>query len=271
MEVAIVLKRSSMCLWFLLAICLSVCGADKAAAPPAPVTSGEMEKLKLYSDNDAGYSMRIPDGYSKLTEDETREVFHGISENFGKEAGQRVLRRPPAFFKGPPDLKDTKLKPPSLAIGYSDLDEPIDPTQMAFYKEKLEEQLRKTGDKFGDINISMVMVDGITSLRIEHDVLNPMDNSRARLIKIAVPGSGRRFDIVFNFSPEQSTSVESAVATVLHTFKVNSHAAIDPETKSKWTRILYWTIGGFALGILLSVLLKVLSGVGETEPESSPK
>jgi len=250
---------------------LSVFAADKAAPAPAePPTSGvgggDMEKLKLFSDNDAGYSMRIPDGYQRLTEDETREVFHGISEYFGKEAGERVLRRPPAYFKGPPDLKDTKAKPPSLAVGYTDLDEPIDPEKMSIYKEKIEEQLRKTGDKSGEINVSMVQVDGITALRIEHDVINPIDSSRARLIKIAVPGNARRFDIVFNFSPEQTSNVDPAVATILRSFKINSHPSLDPETKSRWTRILYWTIGGFALGIILSILLKVLSGVGEKEP-----
>ena len=138
-------------------------------------------------------------------------------------------------------------------------------------KEKLEEQLRKTGDRFGEITVTMAMVDGITCLRIEHDVINPIDNSRARLIKIAIPGNGRRFDIVFNFSPEQTVSVEPAVATVQRSFKVNSHPALDPETKNRWTRILLWTVGGFALGIILSILLKVLSGVGESEPKSTPQ
>ena len=252
----------------LLAQCLSAAAADPSAPPdepPAPA-AGDMEKLKLFSDSDAGYSMRIPDGYQRLTEDETREVFHSISEYFGKEAGERVVRRPPAYFKGAPDPKDPKLKPPSLAVGYTDLDEPIDPEKMGFYKEQLETQLRKTGDKSGDVKVSLVQVDGITALRVELDLINP-DNTRDRVIKIAVPGNGRRYEIAFNYSPEQTASVEPAVATVLRSFKINSHPSLDPETKNRWTRIIYWTVGGFALGIILSILLKVLSGVGEKEPE----
>ncbi|HEY3324861.1 MAG TPA: hypothetical protein VGP72_30695 [Planctomycetota bacterium] len=237
-------------------------------APPAAVPL-DFEKLSLFKDPDAGYSMRVPEGFARLSDEENRQVFRGITEYMGKQAGERALRRPPAWFKGPADPTNAKLPPPSLAIGYTDLTEPVDPTQMSRYKEELEEAFRKQGEKFGDFSVALASVGGVTSLRIEREIVSVVDGSHGRVVNLAVPGNGRRYDIVFNYSPEQAAHVQPAIETVTRTFRLES-ALLDPQTKSKWTRILIWTIGGFIVGIVLSLLLRVLAGVGD-KPDTPTK
>ncbi|HYG76005.1 MAG TPA: hypothetical protein VEK08_13455 [Planctomycetota bacterium] len=248
----------------LLSLNLLAADSPKAAeSKPA----GPDDNLTLFEDADAGYSLRVPEGFVKLSQDESREVFRGISEHFGKQAGERALRRPPAWFRGPAEGGSVKLLPPSLAIGYTELAGQIDPSQMQRYKTELEEEMRKRGDDFGEIKVSLIDVGGINSLRIEHDVVSPLDRVRNRIVNVAVPGNGRRYDIVMNFSPEQAEKVEAALATVVRTFKVKNPPIMDAAAQSRWSRVLLWTLGGFAAGVLLSFLLKVLSGVGEKVPE----
>jgi hypothetical protein len=240
------------------------------AAPKAPEAGPtELQKLELYEDKDAGFSLRIPSGFARLTESENREVFKGLSDYFGKQIGDRALRRPPAWFRGPSDAKNSKLLPPSLAIGYTDMVGVIDPSRLSTYKEEIEKEYKKRGEMHGDIIVTILTVSGVNALRIEHDLISPIDNSRSRIVKVAVPGGERRYDIVLNYSPEQTEQVEPALATALNTFKIDTKPVIDAETKSQWTRVAMWTGGMFVLGVVLSLLLKVLSGVGEKQPEKS--
>ena len=255
--------RSSVILFPAVVIIGSLAAAADTA--PAPDTT----PLVLFNEPAAGYSMRIPAGYERLTEDENREVFRGLSEYYGKEVGERVLRRPLACFKGPINPKKPKEKPPALAVGYSGPGEPIDPAKLPGYKDKLEQEYRKSGEKYGEITIGIVKVDGINSLRVEHDSFSPIDNSRSRTIKVIVRGSEASYDIVFDFSGDQAANVEGALDTVLSTFKISLHPMVDQETTSKWTRVALWTVGCFVVGILLSMLLKMLAGVGEKTPEES--
>ena len=97
-------------------------------------------------------------------------------------------------------------------------------------------------------------------------MFNPVDNSRSRIVMVMIPGRDRRHDIVFNYSGEQAAAVESALTTVLKTFKVLDHPALDAETQGKWGRVIAWTAGGFAAGIILSLLVKALSSVGGKKP-----
>jgi hypothetical protein len=238
-------------------------------AEPAPAAPADINALDTYVDNTAGYSFKIPQGYSKLSPEQNREVFEGLSRFLGKEVGERAERQPPSWFSGPPNPKKPKSAPPSLAVGYTDLDEAVDPAQMPKYKQELEEEYKKRGERFGEIKIDIIKVDGVDSLRVEHDIFSPIDNSRSRMIKISVPGAARRYDIVFNFQSDQAEGVDGALATVLKTFKIDKNAGMDATTQSKWKRIAIWTIGCFFAGILLSLVLKVLAGVGEKKPEES--
>lgn len=241
-------------------------GADAAKAGDAKPAATDDEKLTMFEEAEAGYSLRVPSGFSKLSPDESREVFQGISQHFGKQVGERALRRPPAWFRGPVD-SNSKMLPPSLAIGYTDLPGPVDPTQIPRYKSELEAEFRKRGDSYGQLTIILVDVGGINALRIEHELLSPVDKSRSKVVTIAIPGHDKRYDVVFNFSEEQTPRVESAIATVVRTFKLKSAPMLSAESQGRWTRVLIWTVGGFAAGILLSFLLKVLSGAGEKVPE----
>ena len=222
----------------------------------------DLNALAVFADPAAGYSFKVPPGYQKLTAEQNREVFDGLSKYLGKEVSERAERQPPAWFNGPADPKRPQTPPPSLGIGFSDLDEPIDPSRMDDYKRELEQEYKRKGDRFGDIKLEVVKVDGINSLRVEHDIFSPVDNSRSRMIKVAVPGHGRRYDIVFTFSTGQAKSVEEALSVVLNTFKVDKHPEISSEAQSKWSRVMLWTAGGFAAGILLSLILMLLSRVG---------
>ena len=213
--------------------------------------------------------MRIPEGFTRLTEADNREVFRGISEHFGKQVGDRTLRRPPVWFKGPANPAHPTLAPASLAIGYTDLAEAIDVNATQKYKENLEQAYKKAGIKNGEIKIQVIKVSGVDALRIEHDIFSPIDNSQARIVNLAVPGNGRRYDIVFNYSGEQHQEVEKAAQSIIKTFKLKVEPEMDTATQGKWIRVAGFTIGGFVVGVVLMLLLKVLSGAGETEPEKS--
>jgi hypothetical protein len=241
--------------------------ASKIKAPP--LLDPELEKLTAFEDPDARFSMRIPAGFTRLTEADNQEVFRGISEHFGKQVGDRTLKRPPVWFKGTMDPAHPKIAPPSMAIGYTDLADVIDVNARHIYKQNLEQAYKKAGVKHGEIAIDAIQIAGVDALRIEHDIFNAIDNSQARIINLAVPGDGRRYDVVFNFSAEQSAEVETAVKTVMKTFKLKTAPAMDTATQAKWTRVAFFTIGGFVVGVVLMMLLKVLSGAGEKEPEKS--
>ncbi len=235
-----------------------------------PATPKTIESLELFQDADAGYSLRIPEGFTKLTAAESKEVFRGIGEYLGKQAGERALRRPPAWFKGPTDPNNTKLLPPSLAIGYTDMPEPIDPTQLDRYKRDIEDAYRRSGQRHGETKVGLVIVSGVTSLKIEDELYSPVDNSPARIVNLAVPGSGRRYDIVFNFSSEQEQLINASVDTIVRSFKVEEQAFMTPQEQSRWVRVAVWTIGGFVIGVLLSLLLRVLAGIGERSSGVKP-
>jgi len=213
----------------------------------------------LFEDSEAGYSMRIPAGYAKLTQDENREVFKSIGEYFGKDVSERVLRQPPVYFRGPVDPAKPKALPPSLEVSCAGAPMLVDPAQKAKYQEMLEESYRKSGLRHGDISVDFVRVSGVTALRAEHDLYSPVDNSRSRLIRVLFSGPDRRFDVVFNFSPHQAEAVEQALNVVLKTFKITEREVLDPETQTRWSRVALWTAGGFVTGLLLSIILKLVS------------
>ncbi len=148
-------------------------------------------------------------------------------------------------------------------MGYTDLQEPIHAAQIAEYRNKIEQDSQKRGEKFGEIKAEVISVDGVPALQVEHDVFSQIDNSRSRMIRVAAPAPGRCFEIAFNFSSEQEEQAEAALSIVLKSFKIEDRSALNAESRSQWLRIFYYTAGGFAAGILLSLLLKILSGAGK--------
>lgn len=240
--------------------------AGESAKGPAP--AGD-EALELFKDQEAGYSFRVPAGYARLTPDENREVLNSLSQRAGKDVGDRALRRPSVYFKGPADPQRPKVPPPMLVVSCPGAVLVVDPARKAEYKARFEEDYRKSGIKHGDISIEIVKVDGIDSVRAEHDVFDSLTNTRNQLVRVLVPASDRCYDILINFSPEQAGGAEPALATVLKTFKAAERPMLDVESQGKWLRIALWTIGGFVAGIAISLLWRTISGAGgsaQTKP-----
>jgi hypothetical protein len=226
--------------------------------PSAPV-AGPLQREE-FSDPVAGYSVKLPPGYKKLSEDETHAIFEGLSEFWGKEISERARSKPPAWFRGPADPKLPNAPPPMFAVAYADLSESIDPAQLTAYKDKLEEEYKRQGNKYGEINIQVVKVDGITSLEVENDVFSRINNERSRLLRVAVPGKGRWYDLSFMFGNDQSEAVHAALKDVLDSFKVMEHPAESVQNQIRWTRVLMYTAGFGLAGVVLSLLLRKLSG-----------
>ncbi|MFH0939670.1 MAG: hypothetical protein V1899_10385 [Planctomycetota bacterium] len=222
----------------------------------------DLSCLQKFSDPIAGYSIRIPEGYKRLTEDENREVIHGLSEIFGKEFGERTAQQPPTYFKGPKDSARLKNMPPTLAISYSPLDEPIDASKLSQYQAKIERTYKKHGIQHGDLKLEVIQINNVNALRVEHEVFSPIDNSRGFKTFVTIPGKGRRYEIILDYSPSQIEGAQSALAIVLKSFQLEDVLFMNPETQSKWSRVILWTIGGFVAGVLLSLLLLFLIRTG---------
>lgn len=247
----------------------AISAEEKPAGPaPAPLPA-ETSTLELFTDPKGAYSLRIPAGFRRLTEDENRDFFKSLSEYMGKDVHDRVLRQPPVWFRGPDDPKKPNAPPPTVGISYTDMRQQIDPSAIEKYRADLEESYRKRGIRAGDVDLKIIKVGNSDALRVEHDIISPIDNTRNRVVMISVPGGERRYDIYFNFSRDQSDLIAPAINTVLATFTISDTPRIDPETRSKWTRVIAWTAGGLLAGILISILLRILAGVGQTEPEES--
>jgi hypothetical protein len=232
--------------------------ATKPAATTTPVPAGPLQRLD-HSDPVGGYSVTLPPGYVPLTADETHAIFEGLSEFWGKDVGERARKKPPVWFKGPIDPKNPKASPPMFAIAYNDLDQPVDASQITAYKEKIEDEYKRQGNKYGEIELKTLVVDGITSLQIEHDLISRINNERSRVLRIGVPAKGRWYDLSFNFGIDQTELVHAAVKDVIDSFKVMAHPEAPVQEEGKWMRVLYFTIGGGLVGLILSVVLKRLS------------
>lgn len=246
-------------------------GEDKPADPkpaeaPAPA-AGPLARQK-YADEKIGFSVELPPGYVKLNENETHEIFEGISRYIGKEASERAQKRPPVWFKGPIDPKHPEIHPPVFAILHFDLNETIDPAQMHAYKDQLEERYKREGNRYGEIDIRIVQVDGITSLQVEHDVFSPINNERSRKLAVAVPAKGKRFDLEFNFLPDQSEQAHEALKYVIESFKIAEHQSATPPSQIDWSRVFYITAACGVAGLLLGLILMKLSRTGNAPDEA---
>lgn len=231
--------------------------------PTAPATPAQPDfgpastKPVEFKDAEAGYSVMIPAGYARLSDDRVRLAFKGLSSYLGKDVGERTLVKPPSCFQGPIDPLHPKAQPPGMAIGFSTLAAPVDPAQMSKYKEEYEQELKKSGEFASDVSVEVVSVNGIPSLRVEHDIFSPVDNTRMRMIKLSVPGQQRRYDIVFSFVNDQAPQVKEALEVVMKSFATTEVA--DPNA-GRWMRVALWTIGGLVAGVVLGALLGAIAG-----------
>ncbi len=188
-----------------------------------------------------------------------------MSEVLGRDVGEGVGKRPPAWFIGPADPKKPDEPPPSFAINFAEIDQQIDPAQIPLYKQELEDKHKREGDKVGGVVLNVVSVDGITSLQEEYAYSIP-NAPEGRMIRLAVPGKGKWFEMYFNYSPNQDESVRAALKEALESFKVMEHPPENIENRNKWLRVLYYTVGFGLAGVVLSFILRKLSR--EKEPRT---
>jgi hypothetical protein len=239
---------------------LVLCAAGVIGGEPAPkAPDQDLSTLEAFRDVQAGYSLRLPSGYRKMSEDENRKIVENISQYIGKEAADRVDAQPPAYFKGPIDDERPKTMPPTLTISYASSDEPFETAKLAEYQQRIENTYKKSGLQYSDLKLEIVKIDGVNALRFENEAYSPVDNTRVYKLAFHIPGQGRRYDIVFDCLPFQTESVKAAADVIMKTFKIETPPLMDAATQGKWTRVALWTAGGFVVGILLSVLIKVLS------------
>lgn len=233
-----------------------ISGEEAKPVETQTVPAGTAAAREVYTDPVGGFSLSLPTGYRKLTEDETREVFKGLSESLNKNVSESVRKQPPVWFIGPVDPKLPAMRPPSLAIAFTENAEQIDPAQVSAYKDALEEKRKQDGGKGGELALSVVKVDGIPSLQEEAEMTNSLNNERDRLIRVAIPGKGKWFELVFNYSADQNEPVRAALKEALDSFKVMEHPPENVENTKKWLRVFYYTMGFGLVGILLSFVLR---------------
>ena len=231
------------------------CAAAAAGEPAAP----DSDSLSEFKDPEAGYSFKIPAGYTRLSQEKIRIAFKGISETLAKDATERTRAHPPTYFGGPVDPDFPKLLPPALAIGYNALATSIDPEMVPKYKEQLEADIRKEGDNARDVQLELIQVNGILSLRAEYDKFSPIDNTRMRQVKISVPGHQCCYDIVFTYNSEQAPRLKDAIDTVTRSFTVTDAASLTGGA-SRWVRVALYTVGGLVLGLLIGLLFGAIAG-----------
>jgi hypothetical protein len=234
------------------------CAAAGEPVPPAP------DNLSDFNDAEAGYSFKIPAGYTRISQETIREAFKSISETLAKDASARTRKFPPAYFKGPIDPDHPKLPPPAMAIGYTELAESIDPEMIAKYKEQLEANARKEGENTLNLQLELIHVNGILSLRTEYDKYSPIDNTRMRQVDISVPGHQCRYDIIFTYNSEQAPRLKDAIDTMTRTFTVAEAAS--PGGANRWVRVALYTVGGLVLGLLIGFIFGAIAGNKNPEP-----
>jgi hypothetical protein len=225
------------------------------------------EKPVEFKDPGAGYSIVLPKGYTRLSEDKIRENVQSNSQIVGKDVTEQILREPAVYFEAPADPAHPKLLPALLKILVTGLNESVDPALLPKYKERYENGLKKHSETIPSIDVSVVTVNGVNALKFEHELFDRLDNSRRHIIDLSIPGPGRRFELVFNYSTDQEASIREAADTIIKSFKVLDGSVATPESSNRWVRIALWTVGAGLVGILLGVLLSALTG--KTQPEPS--
>jgi hypothetical protein len=248
--------RASIFIAGILAVagCVPLAAEQPATATNSTTTATEPAKREMFTDPAGGYSLLLPSGYRKLTDDEMHFVFKSLSEYLGKEASERTIKQPPAYFIG--TAKAPGEKPPSLTIAFSENDQQFTHAQMPMLKAQLEEQHKRQGDKVGESDIKLVTIDGINSIQVENDYFDQIGNERSRMIRVAVPAKGKWIEIRFIFSPAQGDAVHAALKEALDSLKIMEHPAVNVANQNKWLRIAYITLACGLAGVVLSLILQ---------------
>jgi hypothetical protein len=134
---------------------------------------------------------------------------------------------------------------------------------------EFRDDVARCGERIGDVTATIVNINGTNAIKFEHELFDRLDNTRRHLLLLSIPGPSRRFVFVFNYSTEQEPGVRDAADTIIKSFKILDEVLATPESKSKWTRIALWTLGGLVAGLLLGMLLSVLTGKNQPAPSKT--
>jgi len=283
----LIFSKSVFCVAFLaVASAPFAFTADEAAPaePKPPVTIGvqrdekapkslliETEKLSPespFTDPRMGVAFTVPQGFTRLNEEEYRAVVNRLSEQLGKEAGERMMRQAAVHFVGP--TKDGKL-PPSMTVSISAGGEKLVPEKLDDYRDRIRISLERNKQRFGTISAKLIKVGNQYALRADHELFSIEDNSRQNVTMLLVPGGDRQCDIVFNYSKGQEALIDRAFDKVVETFKFVEGTPRSAATRD-WGRVFLWTGGAFVFGIALSFVLRALNkGAKPVSPEEAKK
>lgn len=279
-------SKSVLCVAFLATASTScLMAADEAAPkdPKAPVTIGvqrdekappsllqDTEKLSPespFSEPRMGIAFTVPQGFTRLNEQEYRAVVNRLSEQLGQEAGERMMRQAAVHFVGP--TKDGKL-PPSMTVSISAGGDKLSPEKLEDYRERIRISLERNKQRFGTISAKLIKVANQFALRADYEIYSTEDNTRQNVTMLLVPGGDRQCDIVFNSSKGQESFVERSFDKVVETFKFVEGASRSSGTRD-WGRVFMWTGGAFLFGIGLSFVLRAVNKGAKPLPADEVK
>lgn len=207
----------------------------------------------LYADAEAGFKLKVPFGWRRVTEREVRELFRGILRAFGREATEAALRRPPVYFEGP-NPRDTMKIWPNFGVGYIPERFMVDPDQASAYKDQIERYMRGEKQECDGLEVTVCRIDGALSLRMDYgtrrESVTPLKMLMTRFL---IPAADRTLEVVFAYDPSQQKEMQATIDQVLESFQVERAAGGD--WTSRWGRIALITAAGFAVGVLFGLVL----------------
>ena len=231
--------------------------ASGAAASEDSKGSTSAKAESAYADAEAGYSMKIPGGWRKVTEKEVRQLFRVMLKAFGKQAVEAALQRPPVYFEGP-DPKDPMKIRPHFGVGYIPTTFAVEPDRAGEYREMVEKQFLSEQASCEEVRVTPVKISGILSLRIDYTTRRQAVSPLKMLVShTLIPTDDRTLELVFIFDPSQREEMEKVMDFVLDSFSVARPP--EPAWSQRWKRIALLTAAGFAGGVLLGLVLQRFS------------
>jgi hypothetical protein len=219
---------------------------------------------ETFSDSEFNCTFAIPPGFRRLSKEEHRKALQGIVEEFGKDAGVKLLRRPPVWFLGSAPVGNPAQPAEFRFNRASQKGQPIfEEKDLPEYRKRLEELYAKKNERTGDIVVGLERINETKALRIDHDVIDKVTQNRYLRTVFLIPGADCLYEAAFQFAPSMEKEKEEAAAFFCGSFRADKIFVPPPGASDKWARILKWTIGGFFIGVLIHFLLRALAGVGE--------
>jgi hypothetical protein len=244
-------------------------GIQRESQPPSPSTSSDKVKLSPetpFSDARIGVAFTLPEGFSKLSDDEFRANMTRLSEYVGKEAAERVQRQAPLCFRG--TSTDGRM-PPAMSFSIYGGKIRYEASKLDDYRDQIRAGLERGNVRHGTLDLKLVRVGDIDALRVDYEMQSAEDNSRQKQLTLLIPGPDRFCDVGITYLKGQEETVERALVKVISTFRFFQSNTAGASGGKDWNRIFMWTGGAFLFGVVLSFALRALSGKGKSEEKQA--